>query len=186
MTDLIVFALPAEAPDLFSRYSNVHAIGVGKVSAAVNLMQLVFQHQPGRIINFGTAGGVSVSAGIHRVQQVWQHDVNMLALGLLPGEHLSETDNARITLPGSGVTCASGDLFVTEPHKIRQYCDIVDMEAYSVARVAKVTGTDVEIWKYISDAADTTAAQDWQSQVSAGQSLYISTLHALHARLIEK
>jgi len=185
MSDLIVFALEAEAPDLFKEYSNVHCIGVGKVNAAINTMRLCHLYHPRRIINMGTAGGIRLGHGVHRINTVWQHDVNLMALGMKPGIHFNDSGSI-IIMPGVGKTCASGDIFITEPDKLRVECDVVDMEAYSVAKVANTLGLDIEIWKYISDPADTGAGATWKEQVSAGEELYRKVLEELKIKLESK
>lgn len=182
MKDLILLALPEEAPTLFDRYTNICTIGVGKVASAINTMRLINLHRPNRIINLGTAGGITVGSGIYRCNRVLQHDVNHMPIGLLPGETFRD-ELGFIELGGEGKICASGDLFVTEPHKLRIACDIVEMEAYSVARSAKSTDIEIEIYKYISDNADAAAGQTWQEQVSAGEQHYIEILEQLNATL---
>lgn len=183
MNDLIVFALKDEAPDLFKEYSNVHCIGVGKVNAAINTVRLCNLYHPKRIINLGTAGGIRLGHGIHRINAVWQHDVNLMALGMQPGIHFNDPAS-MIIMPGEGKTCASGDIFITEPNKLRVECDVVDMEAYSVAKAANILGLDVEIWKYISDPADAGAGKTWKEQVAAGEPFYRSVLEQIGAKLI--
>ena len=186
MADLIVVALEKEAPELFQHYSNVHVIGIGKVNAAIHLAKLIYRYHPRRVINIGTAGGITVNAGIHRINRVIQHDVNMMPLGLDPGAVLNDPDNTVVELPGPGVTCASGDMFVTEPEKLRVPCDIIDMEAYPIARVCKALGIQCEIWKYISDSADGKSASKWQAEVKSGQDYYKQVLKDLNVVLEPK
>jgi adenosylhomocysteine nucleosidase len=185
MNDIIVFALEAEAPNLFKEYANVHCIGVGKVNAAINTLRLCHLYHPKRIINMGTAGGIRLGHGVHRINTVWQHDVNLMALGMKPGIHFNDPES-MIIMPGVGKTCASGDIFITEPDKLRVECDVVDMEAYSVAKVANKLGIDIEIWKYISDPADNSAGKTWKEQVSAGEELYREVLKELKIKLEPK
>lgn len=184
MNDLILFALEDEAPNLFN-YSNVHCIGVGKVNSAINTLKLCNLHRPKRIINMGTAGGIRLGHGIHRINTVWQHDVNLMALGMKPGIHFNDPES-MIIMPGIGKTCASGDIFITEPEKLRVECDVVDMEAYSIAKVANKLGIDIEIWKYISDPADATAGKTWKEQVASGESFYLKVLADLDVTLEKK
>lgn len=183
MNDLILFALEEEAPNLFS-YDNVFAIGVGKVNAAIMTMHLIQAYNPKRVINLGTAGGITVHSGIHRVKKFIQHDVNLQALGKAPGEHLGDSLSV-ITLPGEGITCATGDFFVSERDKLRMDCDVVEMEAYSIAKACLVKGVEFEVWKYISDTADHTAGDEWKNSVSSGEEHYIKVLEDLNVDLIE-
>ncbi len=185
MSDLILFALKDEAPNLFEEYANVHCIGVGKVNSAINTTRLCNLYHPKRIINLGTAGGIRLGHGIHRINTVWQHDVNLMALGMKPGIHFNDPES-MIIMPGAGRTCASGDIFITEPNKLRVECDVVDMEAYSVAKVANKLGLDIEVWKYISDPADASAGKTWKEQVAAGEPYYRKVLEDLGVKLEKK
>ncbi len=173
-----------EAPTLFAKYRNVYCIGVGKVNAAINTTILIQRFNPDRVINLGTAGGLTVGSGIHRINTVLQHDVNLTPVGLRPGEHLND-HNSFINLGGEGKTCASGDLFVTEPNKLRMKCDLVEMEAYSVAKTCLLNGIECEIWKYVSDKADENANVTWKEQVTAGEVHYYRILNELNINLQE-
>lgn len=184
MNDIILFAMREEAPTLFANYRNVFCVGVGKVNSAINTTILLHRLNPDRVINLGTAGGLTVGPGIHRINKVFQHDVNLQPVGLKPGEHLND-QKSFIELDGEGKTCASGDLFVTEPHKLRVECDIVEMEAYSIAKACLMTGIECEIWKYISDKADENANVAWKDQVAAGEELYRKVLKDLNFNLEE-
>ena len=185
MSDVIVLAMREEAPNLFNRYRNVFCIGVGKVNAAINTQMLIDLYHPKRIINLGTAGSITLQPDIYRVNKLIQHDVNLQAVGLAPGYHFHDT-LSEIRLTGHGMVCASGDVFVTEAHKLRVHCDIVEMEAYSVAKACVLAGIECEIWKYISDKADENANTTWQEQVAAGEDLYVKVLQDLQATLEEK
>lgn len=185
MDDIVVLALCDEAKGLFAEFANVFATGVGKVNSAIQVTRLIHEHRPRRVINLGTAGGITVGSGIHRVNRVIQHDVNVTVLGLAPGIHINDPDS-QLTLPGDGRTCASGDLFVTEPSKLRVGCDLVDMEAYSIARAARVHGLEVEIWKYISDGADSGSGDEWTRNMSRGEQLYRQVLADLGAKLVRR
>jgi adenosylhomocysteine nucleosidase len=176
--NLVVLALEAEAPNLVANYRNVFVVGVGKVQSAINTMRLIHLHRPRRVINVGTAGGITLTSGIHRVNRIVQHDVNLMPLGLNPGEHPHDEKSVMV-LDGEGVVCGSGDVFVTAPDKLRMHCDLVEMEAFSVAKAALATGIDCEIWKWISDSADDNSSSDWQERVSAGEPHYIEILEQL-------
>jgi adenosylhomocysteine nucleosidase len=182
MNDIVVFALKAEAPSLF-QYKNVFEIGIGKVNAAINTTNLIATYKPKRVINLGTAGGITLNSGIHRVNHVVQHDVNLLSMGLSPGEIALDKNNF-ITLDTPGYTCATGDMHVTERHKLRIKCDMVDMECYSIAKSCLIMGVECVIYKFISDQADENAATTWQEQVAAGEELYKKVLHDLNVKLI--
>jgi len=179
--DLILLALKDEAPSLFTKFNNAFEVGVGKVSSAIHTMQLIYRHKPDRIINFGTAGSKVLSPDLYRVNKVIQHDMNLMALDLPPATSLKD-DHTVLYIPGSGVTCASGDLFVTEWDKLRISCDMIDMEAYSIVRSAMVEDLEVEVWKYISDSADENSDTTWEENVAIGEKKYLEMLETLNVK----
>jgi adenosylhomocysteine nucleosidase len=75
--DIVVFALQEESPTLFAKYKNVFCIGVGKVNSAINVMKLINEHKPSRVINLGTAGSIDLPPDIYRINKLIQHDVNL-------------------------------------------------------------------------------------------------------------
>jgi adenosylhomocysteine nucleosidase len=146
---------------------------------------LIYNYSPDRIINLGTAGSITLPPDIYRINKLIQHDVNLTAVGMAPGYHLNDTLN-EIRLSGHGKTCGSGDVFVTEAHKLRVHVDIVEMEAYSIAKSCMINGINCEIYKYISDKADENANTTWKEQVAAGEDLYMKVLQDLNVKLEEK
>ena len=182
MRTIVLFALRDEAPTLCDRYANIHIIGVGKVQSAINAMRLIQHHLPDRVVSMGTAGGITLGHGIWRANRLVQHDVDHRPLGLPPGHTLGDP-HPIIELGGQGYTCGSGDLFVTNPKGLRMLIDMVEMEAYSIARAAMLHGIDVEVWKYISDGANDSGAEEWTASVSAGEALYLQTLESIGVKL---
>lgn len=176
MNNIILIALRDEAPEL-AQYSNVFFTGVGKINAAMVATDLIMRHQPKKIFNFGTAGGITVSHGLHQVGKFVQRDMLCTQLGYSPGQTPYESTPATLEF-GTGLTCSSGDNFVADP-ALSIPADLVDMEAYAIARVCYQYQVDFACYKFVSDAADNTAADDWQSQVSSGQAHYISKLREL-------
>lgn len=173
MRSLVLVALQAEAPDLF-QHSWVFDTGVGKVNAAMRTTALIMSHGPQRIINFGTAGGVTVSTGLHRCNRFVQRDMRCEALGYAPGETPFQMPIV-IESPGPGVICGTGDSFVTG-EDLPMRVDLVDMEAYAIAAVCYHYGVEFECWKYITDQADDTAHVDWKQSIAQGQPHYVQKL----------
>ena len=133
-----------------------------------------------RIINFGTAGGITVSSGYYECKNFIQHDMNCSPLGFQVGE--TPFDSINNISFGEGLTCASGDSFVT--NNISLNADIVDMEAYSIAKLCKRNNLEFLCFKYITDEADSTASSDWQTNVSNGEKLFLETIKSLDIKLI--
>ena len=172
---IILIALPEEAPNL-GHMMNLFYTGVGKVNAAMTAGEVVAKYQPRRIINFGTAGGISVAPGFYQCTRFVQRDMTCEALGCVPGQTPFETE--VYIGDSAGLTCSTGDNFVMNP-RLDIPADIVDMEAYAIAKVCDKHRVEFLCWKYISDQANHDAHNDWQQQVAQGQSHYISKLKEL-------
>ncbi len=171
MNDLILLAIPAEAPDL-AHMPNVFFTGVGKVNAALTVATLIERYQPTRIFNFGTAGGITAS-GLVQCTQFVQRDMSCAPLGCAAGQTPYETEHYIGST--AGATCSTGDSFVTDP-VLELPADVVDMEAYALAKACHNSNIEFVCYKYVSDQADNNASVEWQQQVSAGQSHYINVL----------
>jgi len=175
MNDLILIAIQEEAPDL-SHMMNVFYTGAGKVNAAITAAEVIIKYQPKRIINFGTAGGITVGTGLHECSQFVQRDMNCIGLGCEPGQTPFETD-AAIGTPG--LTCSTGDNFVMDPQLLIP-ADLVDMEAYAIAKACEKHHVEFLCFKYVSDQANATADTDWRESVAHGQLHYVNKLKELN------
>ena len=177
--NLILIALEDEAPSLANN-SSVFFTGVGKVNAAMTAAALIAQYRPDRVINFGTAGGITVGTGLYQCTRFVQRDMTCEALGCVPGQTPFETD---IYLGDQqALTCSTGDNFVMNPD-LTIPTDLVDMEAYAIAKVCKRYNIPFLCWKYVTDSADASAHADWNSMVSAGEPYYLAQLELLGIRL---
>jgi adenosylhomocysteine nucleosidase len=175
MNDLILIAIREEAPEL-SHMMNVFYTGAGKVNAAITAAELIVKYQPKRIINFGTAGGITVGTGLHECSQFVQRDMNCEALGCEPGQTPFETD---VAIGTPGLTCSTGDNFVMDPQLLIP-ADLVDMEAYAIAKACKKHHVEFLCFKYVSDQANATADTDWRESVAHGQLHYVNKLKELN------
>ena len=61
------------------------------------------------------------------------------------------------------MSCGTGDSFVTSDDGITT--DVVDMEAYAIAKVCYLNKVDFVSFKYITDDGD---ADDWKKNVNKG------------------
>lgn len=174
VNEIIIMALPTEAPDLASQ-TNVYFTGIGKINAALHLTQLLTKYPDvEKVWNFGTAGGITVSSGLHKCTSFIQRDIKCMPMGYAQGVTPYETE-AVIKFKGDGLTCSSGDDFVTDP-KAPLLGDIVDMEAYALAKVCKYFGVEFECWKYVSDGANKDSPDAWRENVHKGEMLYREVL----------
>lgn len=177
MNKLVIMALPEEAPALHGR-TDVFFSGIGKVNAAAITARLIERYHPQLVINFGTAGGITVSHGLWPVTRFVQRDMQCYKLGCQPGETPFESTPLILDLGGDGLTCSTGDDFVTDPN-LQIPADLVDMEAYAIAKTCWQAGVKFSCWKYVSDQANEHAYRDWAERMAAGQQSYLVKLSEL-------
>ena len=167
MNKLFVAALKEETVGL----NYFHHIGVGKVNATYNLTKLIQEHKPSEVINYGTAGAIKKGlSGIIEVTKFYQRDMDVrglldLKLGETPFDDINEIINLN-----EGYSCGSGDNFVNK--QIEMKIDLVDMEAYALAKVCKLESIKFRCFKYISDNADDSASIDWLENCKKGAKLF--------------
>ena len=174
MNKLFVAALKEETVGLNYFYH----VGVGKINATYNLIKLIQEHKPSEIINYGTAGAIKKElSGIVECTKFYQRDMDVrsllnLKLGETPFDHINEIINSE-----EGFSCGSGDSFVNK--QIEMDLDLVDMEAYALAKVCKLEGINFKCFKYISDNADENATSDWTENCKKGAKLFQNKMNNL-------
>jgi adenosylhomocysteine nucleosidase len=163
---LIVSALRQELSDI----DDVLYTGVGKVNATYKLTELLTRvygkDRFDLVINYGTAASKTYS-GLVDCTKFIQRDMDATPMGLKIGEtpfdnEPSMIDFSHIKNPiGKNLTCYTGDSFVTDI----QYMDVVDMEAYALAKTCRNFGIDFVSYKYISDDGN---VDDWEKNCGKG------------------
>jgi adenosylhomocysteine nucleosidase len=89
------------------------------------------------------------------------------ALGETPFDDIKE-----IILSENGYSCGSGDSFVTSNIEIN--VDVVDIEAYAIAKICK-KNIKFRCLKFISDEANEYAKLDWIENCKKGAFLFFRT-----------
>jgi len=165
---LFVFALEAEAGTVFAEVNTVFT-GIGKVNAAIALTKAIAQRKPKLIVNLGSAGSQGHGKGeVVCCTRFVQRDMDVTPLGFAryetPLSDIPVLLEHGEPIPGLALeTCGTGDNFETS-HGKAPY-DVVDMEAYVLALIARSEGIPFVCLKYISDDAGSEAADDWSVQV---------------------
>ena len=149
--------------------------GVGKINATIMTLELISEFKPDMIINYGTAGSVNKNlSGLIKCTKFIQRDMD--ARGLLNFK-LGETPFDKIStiqFGSDGKICATGDSFLKE--KISIKCDVVDMEAYAIAKVCKIKNINFQCYKYITDNINKNSDKDWVQNCSKGAKLFLDKL----------
>jgi len=175
MKTLVLLALHDEAPEM-ANLPFVFYTGVGKVNAAAKAATLIERYQPRHVINFGTAGGITQAPGFYEATRFVQRDMLCESLGFGPGQTPFEADAVIEFAPG--LTCSTGDDFVENP-SLAIPADLVDMEAYAIAKVCRSANIKFSCYKFVTDAANTDAADEWGAKVIHGQDHYLFKLKEL-------
>ena len=141
-------------------------IGVGKINATYNTLRLIQAHKPKIIINYGTAGALNHKIkGIVECTKFYQRDMDVRSLDFELGE--TPFDKIKeIIISENGYSCGTGDSFVNK--RIDTAVDVVDMEAYAIAKVCKLENIEFRCFKFISDNADKNSNVDWSKNFKLG------------------
>lgn len=180
----VLVAIPAELPDTVQLPQNytVAYTSIGKINAAYNTLKVINKYKPEQVINYGTVGSLKKSiTGLVKPNKIVQRDMiadPWAARGVTPQEQGNL--NADIILDtGTDIILGTGDSFVqqSEAWYIEKNIDIVDMEAYAIAKVCLKEKIKFSCYKFVSDYADQDAAKNWKQTVSQG---YEQFLHVIN------
>jgi adenosylhomocysteine nucleosidase len=77
--------------------------------------------------------------------------------------------------------CGSGDSFATTASAVE--CDVIDMEAYALAKVCWLEGAPFACAKYVTDGADHSAADHWRDNVHKAAERFLALYRQLASSL---
>ena len=180
---LIVCALKDEFNIETGQYSLLHT-GVGKVNAAISLTEyMLLNKKPSFVINYGTAGSKKLDVGeLIDCTKFIQRDMDASKLGFdkfetpFDGKNSIEIDNSYILQNPTKkfLTCASGDSFLASSSM--HPGDVVDMEAFALAKVCVKFSTPFISFKYVSDSANSDANVDWELNLHKGKKAFVKDI----------
>lgn len=148
---------------------SVEYTGAGLLRAAQKTTEYILTKKPKLILNLGTVGSFHYPIGkVVQVQSVVYRGesekklYSSIDLTLVPG----------ISFPK--VICGSGDFIEKKTDPLKQYpFDVMDMELYSLAHVAKKLNVPLVSIKVVSDGSSENTIQEWQANLEfARQCLY--------------
>ena len=155
----------------------IYYTGVGKINASIKTLEIIRDYSPTQVINYGTAGSLNKKLkGLVEVTQFFQRDMDATPLGFKIGQTPFD-EIEEINFGSAGYSCGTGDSFVTQTPKLKT--DLVDMEAYAIAKICYLKDIKFRCFKYISDNADEGANNDWIKNVSIGKKLFIERMRNL-------
>jgi adenosylhomocysteine nucleosidase len=174
---LIVMALPQESRGLLEAAgATVLYTGVGKVNAAATLARRLAEIRTrGQalplVVNMGTAGSRTLLARtLVACNKFAQRDMDVSGLGFAPGVTPFDDAPAVIEFPPVFAhlpqkLCSTADSFATHLHAVGG--DVVDMEAFALARVCLHERARFACVKFVTDGADGDSAAHWQAALDA-------------------
>jgi adenosylhomocysteine nucleosidase len=186
---LIVMALPQESGGLLEAAgANLLYTGVGKVNAAGSLARRLTELRiagaaPPLVINMGTAGSRTLAAHtLVACDRFLQRDMDVSGLGFPAGVTPFDDTPAIIGFPPVFThmeqrLCSTADSFATHRHEVSG--DVVDMEAFALARVCLMEQAQFGCVKYVTDGADSDSATHWQAALDAAAKSFLETYVSL-------
>ena len=155
---LIVMALRQESRGLMERAgADVLYTGVGKVNAAATLSR--------RLAEIRCAGAPPPLV----VNLVTPFDATPPVIAFpVVLTHLPQ------------VLCSTADSFATHRHEVAG--DVVDMEAFALARVCLAENAAFACAKYVTDGADSDSATHWEAALDAASRSFITVYEFLNAK----
>ena len=164
--------------------------GVGKINAAAALARRLAELRctgasPSLVVNLGTAGSRTVAAHtLVACNRFSQRDMDVSGLGFPAGvtpfdetPPVIEFPHAFAQLPQKH--CSTADSFATHLHGVDG--DVVDMEAFALAKVCVQEAVGFACAKYITDGADSDSAAHWEAALDAASRSFAALYASMEA-----
>lgn len=174
---IVAVALKDESAGLLeSAGAEILYTGVGKVNATYALTKYLVEARarggamPG-VLNLGTAGSrVFATGSLVACHRFIQRDMDATALGFAAGATPFDPTPAELVLDVllpelPAALCSSGDSFVTRDAPLAG--EVVEMEAFALARVCMAEQVPFACAKYVTDGLDPQSASDWTGGLPA-------------------
>lgn len=170
---ILVSATPKEHGGLRELYGvPIFQVGIGKINAASNLTEILWNEEPDLVINFGSCGNLKN----HKVGEVIEVGTVYNNIDVRPFSEFGctpENNICEIKLSDSGIKCFTTDQIYdnTRTDYAQKYlemidnCDIVDMEAYALSYVCKQREIPFVSYKWVSDDGN---IHTWEENAAIG------------------
>lgn len=175
---LIVIACKEESNGLFETLNgNIIFTGVGKVNASYELTKKLTEMKltgnlPKYVINLGSCGSKKYKKGeLVYCNKFIQRDMDATAFGYEKGATPSDKlpliiEHKNLISDLKNGLCGTGDSFVTT-EEVDEKIDLVEMEAYALAKICKLENIDFISIKYVTDGLDESGNDDWKKEVKS-------------------
>lgn len=170
---ILVSATPLEHGGLKELFGfPIFQVGIGKINAASNMTEILWNEEPDVVINFGSCGNLKQ----HKIGEVLEVGTvynNIDCEPFAPYGCTPYLDLCDIKLSNSPIKCFTTDQFY-DAHRTdysKKYlqrigeCDIVDMECYALAQVCKQREILFRSFKWVSDDGE---SHKWEENAKIG------------------
>jgi adenosylhomocysteine nucleosidase len=143
---LIICALNKEFYS--EKYSGMtYYSGIGKLNAMSSAYRLINKYKPKTIINVGTVGACNYTLD------------NVVDCGeFYERDNTFDKIDRRIIMDSGKAKCGTGDSFLL----LRDIkYDVVDMEAYAIARACRDNNVEFLCYKYVTDYVGKNSREEW-------------------------
>jgi adenosylhomocysteine nucleosidase len=181
MKNIVLFvALESELPaENLPENVEIYYTGVGKVNAAIKATSVLSVKDSNNtlVINYGSAGSKILKKNhLYRCTKFEQADMDARPLvdniGETPYDEKIYEKMSKVIMfdkDEDGYLCSTADRFQENP-----LVPIVDMEAYSIAKVCKIFGYNFTAYKFVSDNGN---AEEWEQNHMNGADLFMEILN---------
>ena len=151
----------------------IHFTGVGKISTALRTTELIKEHKPLLVINFGSCGNLKN----HKVGELLSVGTVHNDIDARPFGEYAQTPFTPLKEIGldakSDIKCFTTDMIYDSgrgdyPRKYQEMireCDVVDMELYAIAQVCKYYSKPLLSYKWVSDDGN---PDKWEENAALG------------------
>ena len=182
MNIVLFVALETELPaNIIPENVEIYYTGVGKVNAAIKATSVlsVKDQKNTLVINYGSAGSKILNKNhLYRCTEFEQADMDARPLveniGETPYDELIYENISKLIVFDKNddeYLCSTADKFQENPSAI-----LVDMEAYSIAKVCKIFGFDFVAYKFVSDDG---SSDEWKDNHKIGTDLFLRKLNEI-------
>ena len=151
----------------------IHFTGIGKISATLRTTELIKEHNPLLVINFGSCGNLKN----HKVGELLSvgtvyNDIDARPFGEYGQTPFTPLKEIELDTK-SDIKCFTTDVIYDSgrgdyPKKYQemiQECDVVDMELYAIAQVCKYYSKPLLSYKWVSDDGN---PDKWEENAALG------------------
>lgn len=140
-------------------------VGIGKINASQRMTEIILQHKPDIVINFGSCGNLKYHE-VGKVMKVGKviNDYETYGFGNVEREIVLD-EESEIKLFTTDSFYQPYENYSTWYNLNINKCDVVDMEGFALANVCKYFGVEFHSYKWVSDNGDITV---WKENAAKG------------------